>query len=263
MVVVGFWQGVFPASQAEALEILEAAVEQAKTQGATLLVFPELFLGGYLLVDAQRRALSDEAKERLRAIAQRGVALVFGYFEAAEGRLYNAVMAIDANGVVAANYRKTHLFGVAEKAAFAAGDALCEPFDIAGLRIALLICYDLEFPEVARAAALKGARLLVVPTANMEPYDSVNDLVVRVRALENHVYVCYCNWSDYVSAEDVHFNGRSSVCGPNGDILAGFGAADRGVKFVDIPPANADQAEDDYLRDRRADLYGILLETTR
>ena len=81
-------------------------------------------------------------------------------------------------------YHKTHLFGVEEKRAFIAGEKLSDVFELAGLRVGLLICYDVEFPETVREVASKGAEVVLVPTANFEPYNWVNDMMVPVCALE-------------------------------------------------------------------------------
>lgn len=257
---LAFWQGKFQSSIAAAIENLEAEVAVAKETGADLVVFPELYLGGYMLKNAPSRAMQSSHLSRLQEIASNmKIGIVLGYFENVDGKLYNSAVAIDASGTVVSNYRKSHLFGEAEKRTFAPGDRLCEPFDIAGIKAAIMICYDLEFCEVARIASLKGANLLIVPTANFTPYDKVNETIVPVRALENHCFVCYCNWCEFKSEEGVRFNGLSSVCGPNGDTLAKFNKTTCGIKIVDlVPPATAD-AEDDYLLDRRPELYVDLM----
>lgn len=261
---LAFWQGEFPVSVAVALENLEALVLRAKAEKADLIVFPELYLGGYLLEDATSRALTEADLSRLQSIASsQKIAIVVGYFEREQHDsdgdlvLYNSAMAIDSGGAVVSNYRKSHLFGAAEKRAFSPGDKLCEPFDIAGIKAAMSICYDVEFPETARLAALGGAQILIVPTANMHPYDKVNDIIIPSRAVENHIFVCYCNWAAFVSSEGVRFNGRSSVCGPTGDFLAKF-HDETGLKFVDIE-TQQHANEDEYLKDRRPEIYQGLI----
>ncbi|KAJ8598658.1 hypothetical protein CTAYLR_003060 [Chrysophaeum taylorii] len=253
---LAFWQGRLPESVGAALDEMEATVSDAD---ADVVVFPELFLGGYLLEDAGARVSTPADLARAQDIAARNATcVVFGYFERS-GSLYNSALAINAEGAVVAKYRKTHLFGAAERAAFSPGDRLGDIFDIKGVKAALLICYDLEFCEAPRALALRGAKILIVPTANMKPYDVVNDVVVPVRALENHAFVCYCNWAEFVSAEGVHFNGRSSICGPDGHVLEKFDDISCGVKTTDVHIQDIDETEDDYLQDRRPELYADLL----
>lgn len=253
---LAMWQGLNPASIEAALDMLEATII---SHPADVYVFPELFLGGYHLKGLHSRAALPSHLERVRHLSgTHSVAIVFGYIEPAPcGRaFYNSARCVDG-GVVVADYRKTHLFGHAEKAAFLPGGALCAPFRLRGRATAsLLICYDVEFPEAARALRLRGARLLLVPTANFAPYEVVNDAVVAARALENHCVVCYCNWGEFKSEDGVMFNGRSSVVGADGEVVAKFEKGEIGVKVAEIHVAEEDEAgEDDYLRDRRPELY--------
>ncbi len=82
-------------------------------------------------------------------------------------------------------YRKSHLFGEVDRQQFVAGDELFDMAEVGGVKLAMMICYDVEFPEAVRAAALGGAHLIAVPTAQMEPFAFVAEEVVRVRAWEN------------------------------------------------------------------------------
>ena len=280
---LAFWQGEFPGTITAALDNLETMVREAKHERVDAIVFPELYCGGgYILNDdATRRVLNDEDVDRLQSIASSyKMAIVVGYYERQprrrqqqqqetdddevdddivvadddDGALYNSAMAIDCNGRIVSNYRKSHLFGTVEKKMFSPGNVPCEPFGMAGVRVAMCICYDVEFPETARLAALGGAQLLIVPTANMHPYDKVNDVIIPARAIENHMFVCYCNWGQFVSAEGIRFNGKSSVCGPTGDVLAKFDNHETGIKIVDIHIKDHPD-EDEYLKDRRPELY--------
>ncbi|CAM5504952.1 Aliphatic amidase [Streptomyces glaucescens] len=86
--------------------------------------------------------------------------------------------------------------------------------ELDGLRIGLMICYDVEFPENIRAHALAGTDLLLVPTAQMHPFQFVAEHLVPVRAFENQMYVAYVN---RVGAEDeFEFVGLSTLAGPDG-----------------------------------------------
>jgi deaminated glutathione amidase len=123
-----------------------------------------------------------------------GVALVAGMFETAQhDRVYNTTVAFDADGALVAAYRKIHLFdalGHRESDTVAPGGEVVTA-DLAGLRIGLLTCYDIRFPELARALALRGADLLVVPAAwatglfKEEHWTTL----VRARAIENTIWV--------------------------------------------------------------------------
>ncbi|MFW6691029.1 carbon-nitrogen hydrolase family protein [Streptomyces sp. MAR4 CNX-425] len=247
------------------LHELDAAARRARGRGAELLVTPEMFVTGYdigpAVHDLARRDLLTPARDIAR---RHGLALVLGAPERAagpghngtgpDGACHNTAFLIGADGAVLARHRKVHLFGGLDRALFAPGDRLTAPVAYRGLRIALLICYDVEFPEAARAAALAGADLLAVPTAQMEPYAFVAEHVVRVRAWENQVYVAYVN---HDGAEgSLRYVGRSSIAAPSGEVLDSVRHGDRLI-YADVDPARvrAARAANPYLTDRRPRLY--------
>lgn len=166
----------------------------ADTPSADLVVFPELFLPGYTTtgLDDLAESLDGARVSALRAAAARHrTALVLGIAERRDDqRVANSALAIDADGRIAGCYRKMQLFGD-EAGAFVAGDSL-DVVELAGVRVGLMICFDIEFPEVARALAVGGAAMLVSISANMRPFGADHRLCVQARALENrrpHVYV--------------------------------------------------------------------------
>jgi len=241
---------------------LDVAAGRTAASGAALLVTPEMFLTGYAIgADAVAR-LAEPADgptgRAASAIARRhGIALLYGWPERGDdGAVYNAVRLVDAGGVERAVYRKTHLFGALDRAQFRAGDRVSTVIELAGLKLGLAICYDIEFPEVARGLALAGAEAILVPTANMAPFESVATRLVPARAEENTVFVAYAN---YVGREaDFAYCGLSCVVGPDGDDLARAGPSEEALLIVDLDPARliAARARVTYLRDRRPELYG-------
>ncbi len=91
----------------------------------------------------------------------------------------------------------------------------------------MAICYDIEFPEFARELKRRGADVIVVPTANMEPYFEVPNTFIRARALENGIFVVYAN---YCGTEgDLKYTGLSGVTGPDGIDLARAGPHGDGI----------------------------------
>ena len=127
----------------------------------------------------------------------------------------NAALCIDENGAVAGCYRKVHLFG-AEPRFFQAGDRYLVT-RVAGVRVAPLICYDIEFPEPARAVVTAGAELLVTISANIDPYADDHALFLRGRALENRVPHVYVN---LVGSESrLVFCGASGVADASGRLV--------------------------------------------
>ena len=162
---------------------------------AEIAVFPELYLGAYDLdsLDETARPVDcDELALIARAAAAAATAVVVGFAErGGDGRLYNSVACIDRDGSTAGVYRKTQLFA-RERDVFEPGREL-RVISLAGVAVAPLICFDVEFPELARALAVSGAELLVTSSANMEPYAVDHELATRARALENHLPHLYVN----------------------------------------------------------------------
>ncbi len=259
---LALWQSPHPSSTAEALQRLDAACAQARAQGADLLVTPEMFLTGYAIGAERVAALAEPAdgplEQAVAGIAQRHrIAIVYGYPEHhPEGKPFNAAQAIAPDGTRIAHYRKTHLFGDMDRAQFSAGDTASQVFEWKGWRLGLLICYDVEFPETVRSLALQGADAVLVPTANMEPFDEVQRVLLPARALENSLCLAYANACG--SEGTLPYNGLSCAIGPDGAVQT---LADKGERLL---IARLDAAALQHRRlhsqlpGRRADLYSPL-----
>ncbi len=208
-----------PNNLAAALKRLDTSARQAAEAGCDLLVVPECSVTGYNqpLETMQQIALNAKGPttESISKICQQHkIAIAYGFAEKDGDQYFNCVQVIDSSGDIAGKYRKTHLWGDLDRTLFTAGDALAPVFDIKGWHIGLLICYDIEFPETARALALAGAELILVPTGLMQPWREVAERVVPVRAYENQLYIAYCN---YCEAEgDLTYEGHSGIVGPDG-----------------------------------------------
>lgn len=242
------------------LEHLYRQAQLAAERGAQLLVCPEMYLSGYNigLEAVQRLAEADDGPSAMAVveIAQaHRIAIAYGYPERAEdGAFYNSVQLIDAQGRSLCNYRKTHLFGELDRSMFSPGPDHFPVVEMNGWKLGLLICYDIEFPENARRLALAGAELLLVPTANMAPYDFTCQVTVRSRAQENQCYLVYAN---HCGAEgDVQYCGQSSIVGPDGSLLAMAGH-DECQLLADIEQERVvrGRAAFPYLADLRQDLH--------
>jgi 5-aminopentanamidase len=206
-----------------------AAVAEAADQGARIVVLPELTPSGYVFTDpAEARSLAEPADGPTAAqwaglAARRGIVIVGGFDElGADGLLYNSAMLVDQSGVRAV-YRKVHLWD-AESDFFAPGDqpppVVATPYGA----IAMMICYDVEFPEWVRLPALAGADLLAVPTnwpaeavpPGERPMVTAN---IGVAAFANRMFVaaaCRCG-----DERGVAWTGGSVIAGPDGYPLAG------------------------------------------
>lgn len=258
---MALWQTVPQADINQALQGLDRALAEAKGKGADVLVTPEMFLGGYNIGAEKCAEHASVADETLHVVKQlcksHDIAAVVGLALPNPERPFNAAVAIEANGDEVARYHKTHLYGDVDRHQFCAGDTLSEVFDLHGWRVGLSICYDIEFPEVARNLAAQGADLIIVPTANMVPFESVACLLVPARAQENAVYVAYAN---YVGTERAfQYNGRSCVCGPHGgDLARADGEAEKMLYAgLDKGVLTACRLQQTHLNDRRADLYAL------
>ncbi|MFK0249035.1 carbon-nitrogen hydrolase family protein [Amycolatopsis azurea] len=228
------------------------------TSGADLVIAAEMITTGYH-IGARSHELAEPAdgptSARMSALAREtGAALVYGYPESDSGRVYNSVQLIGSDGRRLANYRKTHLFGDIDRDWFEPGAEAVVQADLDGLRIGLLICYDVEFPELVRAHALAGTELLVVPTALMSPYELVADTLVPARAYESQLFVAYANRCD--TEQDLTYCGRSCVVAPTGEVLARAGSGPELISAdITRDALAASRLENTHLADRRPDLY--------
>jgi predicted amidohydrolase len=242
------------------LQRLARQAELAAAAGAQLLVCPEMFLSGYNIGAAAVARLAEPAHGpsalRVAELArQHGLAILYGYPErGADGRLFNAVQLIDRHGQALCNYRKTHLFGELDRSMFSPGDTPCAVVELDGWAVAMLICYDLEFPENTRQLALGGAELILVPTANMVPFQFIGEVTVRSRAFENQCSLAYAN---YCGTEgDIAYFGLSSVCAADGTVLArADGAEALLLADLDRKADSASRKLNRYLDDLRPGFY--------
>jgi predicted amidohydrolase len=216
-----------------------------------------MFLTGYNIGDAVFELAEPADGPSAAAVAEiasdLGVAVLYGYPERAGDRVFNSAILIHPARGAIANYRKTHLYGTEEKRLFVPGDDLVTA-DLDGLKVGILICYDVEFPEAVRALALAGAELIAVPTALIEPFDIVSRMLVPARAFENQVYVAYAGMCGREG--NLGYCGLSRVVGPDGRDLA---RADTrpALLMADIDPAAISRGRqtNPYLSDRRDKLY--------
>ena len=268
IVKIALWQTVgHPADVSANLAALEPVARQAADAGAALLLCPECWLCGYNIgpaVQSLAQTADGPAAQRIAAIArQYGIAIGYGYAERdpATDRIFNAAQVIGPNGVLA-QYRKIHLFGPEERAAYCAGHAWTRPFEFRGFSIGLLICYDVEYPEAVRTLALMGADIILVPTALTHEYGVVPDCIVPARCIENRICIAYCNHGGRENG--LRFLGRSCLIGPDGGTLAAA-AADDGLIIGEIerPAFEAAGLKFPYRSDRRPELYGLLSQDDR
>lgn len=252
------------------------AIRSAAARGADIVVLPELVTTGYVFTDAEELRPYAESVQgpALRAFAtvaaELDVIVIGGFAESDESqRLRNSAFVVDATGVRAV-YRKAHLWDN-EVNIFVPGDELPPVIDSLFGRIAVVLCYDIEFPEWTRTAALRGADLLCVPTnwpaTAVPPGERPEEVLhAQAAALANRMFVAVC---DRVGQErGVHWAGGSAVIAPNGYPLAlaeAGGAEQTLLSVCDLALARdkASNTHNDALRDRRPALYGLLTAPAR
>ena len=237
-----------------------AIVEQAAAGGASLVVFPELYITGYDSGERVRTLCEDAdgpSEKRMAELASRyGVHIIYGYPEKADEAagdhacVYNSANLIDDNGALKGTYRKSHLF-LDEAAVFTPGGEL-PVFETELGRMGLLICYDIEFPEPARRLALKGADIIVCISANMAPYYELHSRFSFVRAVENSLPVAYCNYTGADSRFE--YVGRTGLYMPDADLFCAasaieFGSVENaeGLIFADVDLTKKGGGPFDYL----------------
>ncbi|MBC9251579.1 carbon-nitrogen hydrolase [Pseudomonas alcaligenes] len=226
-----------------------------------IVVFPESLITGFPSPHNLTTLAEPLDGPSLRAIQQaareRDLAVVVGLTENDQGRYYNTSVLVTPEGI-ALSYRKTHLW-VGEGELVQAGDRYAT-VEWRGMRLGLLICYDSEFPESARALAEQGAELLLITDGNMEPYGPVHRTAVSARAQENQVFAVMVNRVG--EGEDgTRYAGGSAVVDPFGQLL--FEAGREECRHsLRLDPARIAAARQlyDYHADRRFSLPGERIE---
>ncbi len=221
---LALWQGQSPAADlTRAVAEAEAALAAAAALGADALVLPEVWLPGYNQPDIAARALtlnSAPLRQLAEAAKARKTALVLGYAERDGDHIYNSAACFGPDGALLANYRKIQLYGPREKAIYQPGDAYAT-FRLGGEKLALLICYDIEFSPHVKALADQGVTVILNPTASMVPFAYVVRHTVPAQAAAHGVTIVYAN---YCGTEgDLTYLGGALIAGPHGEVLAQAG----------------------------------------
>ncbi|WP_417508281.1 carbon-nitrogen hydrolase family protein [Microbacterium sp.] len=213
---------------------------KAAAGGARLIVFPEYTSYFVEPMDATFAENSETIEGEFVAALQdaasaHDVTIIAGLVESAGERVRNALVAVDATGLRAV-YRKQHLydaFGQTESDWIEAGE-LDEPqtLDIDGLRIAMMTCYDLRFPEVARRLVDAGADVIVVPAEWVRgPLKEHHwTTLLAARAIENTTYVVAADHPTPIGV------GHSQIIDPQGVVIAGVGTAE-GIAVAELSTA--------------------------
>lgn len=202
------------------LTIMEQQIAEARSRGATLIVFPELAVSGYLPPDEipplALRADSAEIGRLCQAAIAGDMDIAFGFAEKEpDGSMRNSMAYLNSRGQIIHTYHKVHLWDT-ERQWAQPGDRF-RAFDTGQVRAGMWICYDTRFPEVGRLLTIDGASLGLAATAWLGPADEW-ELAVRARAMDNGMYVA--GSAIQGSYGPFKFNGGSLIVDPHGKVLA-------------------------------------------
>lgn len=262
------------------------SIENLASGGAQLIILSELHDSIYFCQteDVDNFSLAEDIPGDFtdfysRAASENNVVLVTSMFERrAPGLYHNTALVFDTDGSLKGKYRKMHIPddpGFYEKFYFTPGDIGFEPIDTSVGRLGVLICWDQWYPEAARMMALKGAQILIYPTAiGWNPDDSEAErrrqrdawiTIQRAHAVANGIPVVSVNRNGFEEdpsglLSGIDFWGSSFVAGPQGEILYMAPVDSTAEEIVDISLSRSENVRQwwPFFRDRRIDFYGPL-----
>ncbi|MGD9772491.1 MAG: carbon-nitrogen hydrolase, partial [Parabacteroides sp.] len=210
-----------------------------------------------------------------------GVVIVLSLFEKrAPGLYHNTAVVLERDGSIAGKYRKMHIPddpAYYEKFYFTPGDLGFEPIDTSVGRLGVLVCWDQWYPEAARLMAMRGAEMLIYPTAigweSSDPSDEKDRqlgawvISQRAHAVANGIPVISVNRTGHEpdpsgQTNGIQFWGNSFVAGPQGELLVSFPNLDEKIQVVEIDKTRSENVRRwwPFFRDRRIDAFGGLTE---
>ena len=245
----------------DAVGLIERCVAET---GAELLVLPEAMTTGFSghsseelwdLVSAIPGPVSDPIAD---VAARLGVHVVFGTYERGDDAVFNSAVLVGPAGDVLGVYRKTHLFRTEREWCVAGDEPVVVDTELG--KIGMIICFDGDFPELARIEAVQGAAIIARPSALLRSAD-IWELTNRARAYDNHVFVIGAN-AIGTDRAGVHYFGNSMIVGPTAEVLArttsqeGWAVATLDPDaFRTIAPGSSVPQSFDHLEDRNVGLY--------
>ena len=280
---VGMVQQSNTADIASNIEKLQKNIRLAVSQGAELVVLQELHNGLYFC-QTENTECFDMAEpvpgpstELFGKLAKElGVVIVLSLFERrAPGLYHNTAVVLEKDGSIAGKYRKMHIPddpAYYEKFYFTPGDLGFEPINTSVGRLGVLVCWDQWYPEAARLMALRGADMLIYPTAiGWESSDTAAEkqrqlgawvTVQRGHAVANGIPVVTVNRVGHEAdpswqTKGIQFLVNSFVAGPEGELLAEFGNSEEEVRVVEIDMQRSETVRRwwPFFRDRRIDAF--------
>jgi N-carbamoylputrescine amidase len=256
-------------------------VREAATNGANIILLPELFEGLYFCKDMDEKYFSwaspledNKLIKQFSALSRElGVVLLVSYFEKAQDSYFNSLVVIDSDGRVMDNYRKTHIPdgpGYEEKFYFQPGNTGFKVYETSFGKIGVGICWDQWFCETARALTLGGAEIIFYPTAiGSEPEIGLDSKehwqrVQMGHAATNTVPVVVANrfGKEVGGSCELTFYGSSFITDYTGKKIAEASRSQETVIYAEFDlDENSKQREYwGLLRDRRPEMYGDICQ---
>jgi predicted amidohydrolase len=242
----------------ENLAAMRALAEQAKAEGAELVLFPEESMFSLGRVEGDLAAAVDSqwsffVQQLSLLAAELGIAIVAGGYESSgEDRPYNTLVILDAAGGIVGTYRKLHLFDAfsyQESKLIKPGDGGPVVAKIGDLQVGVMTCYDLRFPELARSLADSGADLILVAAAWFKGDHKIEhwETLLKARAIENTCWVAAAGTSSS------HTVGHSAILDPMGVPQAFLRDEEQGLLTVDVTHKRVEEVREflPVLRNRR------------
>ncbi len=280
-------QQKYHGDKAVTIQVTTEQIAQASQNGAKLVVLQELHQTAYFCQSedtaffAYAQSFEEDITYWSEVAKAHGIVLVTSLFEQRTAGLYhNTAVVFDSNGSIAGKYRKMHIPddpGFYEKFYFTPGDLGFEPIDTSVGRLGVLICWDQWYPEAARIMTLKGAEILIYPTAigwfeSDSPEEKQRQLeswitIQRAHAIANAIPVISCNRVGFEPdssgvLEGINFWGNSFVCGTQGELLTHANHQEESILYAEISHERTKSVRDiwPFLRDRRIESYAPLLQ---
>lgn len=285
---VGLIQQANTCDRLDNIKKLKNNIRLCAEEGAELVVLQELHNGLYFCqaedtqVFDQAETIPGPSTEEFGALAKElGIVLVLSLFEKrAPGLYHNTAVVLEKDGTIAGKYRKMHIPddpAYYEKFYFTPGDLGFEPIETSVGKLGVLVCWDQWYPEAARLMAMKGAELLIYPTAiGWESSDTDEEkkrqlgawvTIQRGHAVANGLPVITVNRTGHETdpsgqTNGIQFWGNSFVAGPQGELLAELPNNHEEVRVVEIDKARSENVRRwwPFFRDRRIDAFGGLTE---
>ena len=243
-----------------AARLIEEAIERDRPD---VLVLPETWNTGFFPKDNLVLLADDDGTRTITEIGklakQHAVNIVAGSVaNRRHDSIYNTAYIFDREGEVIASYDKTHLFSpMGEHEFFEAGDHLCR-FELDGISCAMIICYDIRFPELVRSLTLKGVDVFFVVSQWPDVRADHLRTLARARAIENQMFVNVCNSCGRY--DDTQYGGGSVLIDPWGKVLAEAGMEEEIITGdLDLSIVEGIRSSINVFRDRREDLYGRMI----